>query len=155
MSLALKGSLRLPDYILLGVSVVSFLLLAGAWAFGLRIFPLNRETGWTGGYQEPSYHFSNQAICVFLAIAVVPVTCAQTRIPRWFGHTHSSSLLRLFLTLTLFGALLLWGWSLYRESKRQDDIAYLFQSMNLPCLESSVAVLNILWSIFRKQPGRA
>ena len=78
-------------------------VFGGSVAFGLRIFPLNRGTGWTGGYQEPSYHLSNQAICVFLTIAVVLVTRAQTRIPRWFGHTHSSSLLRLFLTLTLPG----------------------------------------------------
>jgi hypothetical protein len=135
------------------MSVFSFLSLAGAWGFGLRIFPQNRVTGWTGGYQEPSYGLSNQGICVFLAIAVVLVTRAQTRIPRWFGRTHSSSLLRLFLTLTIFGAMLIWGWSLYRESQGQDDIAYLFESMNLPCLSIAVAVLNILWSIFRRQPA--
>src|SRR5580704_12233230 len=92
MPRALKGGLRLTDYMLLGVSVFAFLSLAGAWAFGLRIFPQNRVTGWTGGYQEPSYGLSNQGICVFLAIAVVLVTRAQTRIPRWFGRTHSSSI---------------------------------------------------------------
>jgi hypothetical protein len=154
MSLALKGRLRLADFILLGTNVSVFLLCAGAWTFGLRIFPLNRVIGWTGGYREPSYHLSNQAFCVFLAVAVILMTVAQTRIPQRFGHTHSSPLLRLFLTGTLISALLMWAWSLYKVPKGPDDIANLLQPMIWPCLELSVAVavLNILWSIFRKQP---
>jgi hypothetical protein len=79
MSLALKGSLRLADYILLGTSVFAFLLLAGAWAFRLRIFPLNLtgEVAHSTRMEAPSRR-SSQRHCD--SASGSPINLQETRV---------------------------------------------------------------------------